>query len=76
MKHEALPEERRRAVLLEILPWLRGQVSQKSRFIGTVQDDERQVAVRFAIAVTHSGPFAGVQPTQRPLHSFRARRTL
>jgi rhamnulose-1-phosphate aldolase/alcohol dehydrogenase len=36
---EALPEERRRAVLLEILPWLRGQVSSERRMIGTVQTD-------------------------------------
>jgi rhamnulose-1-phosphate aldolase/alcohol dehydrogenase len=27
-------------VLASILPWLRGQVSQQKRFIGTIQDDE------------------------------------
>lgn len=31
----------RQAVLAQILPWLRGQVSQQKRFIGTVQDDEK-----------------------------------
>lgn len=31
----------REAVLAQILPWLRGQVSQHKRFIGTVQDDEK-----------------------------------
>jgi len=31
----------RLAVLAEILPWLRGQVSQHKRFVGTVQDDEK-----------------------------------
>jgi predicted ester cyclase len=31
----------------------------------SVVADERQVAVRFLIEVTHSGPFAGVQPTNR-----------
>lgn len=31
----------RHAVLAQILPWLRGQVSQQKRFIGTVQDDEK-----------------------------------
>lgn len=31
----------RSAVLAQILPWLRGQVSQQKRFIGTVQDDEK-----------------------------------
>jgi rhamnulose-1-phosphate aldolase/alcohol dehydrogenase len=30
----------RAATLAAILPWLRGQVSQRQRFIGTVQDDE------------------------------------
>lgn len=31
----------RDAVLAQILPWLRGQVSQQKRFIGTVQNDEK-----------------------------------
>ena len=31
----------RHAVLAQILPWLRGQVSQQKRFVGTVQDDEK-----------------------------------
>jgi len=31
----------RHTVLAQILPWLRGQVSQQKRFIGTVQDDEK-----------------------------------
>ena len=39
--------------------------SDMSYEVLAVVADERQVAVRFAIAVTHSGPFAGVQPTQR-----------
>ncbi len=39
-KYEALQETERRAALIAILPWLRGQVSQQKRFIGTVQDDE------------------------------------
>ncbi len=39
-KFQSLDEEKRRASLVEILPWLRGQVSQKARFIGTIQDDE------------------------------------
>jgi rhamnulose-1-phosphate aldolase/alcohol dehydrogenase len=40
-KYSALDEAKRRAVLATILPWLRGQVSQQKRFIGTVQDDAR-----------------------------------
>jgi rhamnulose-1-phosphate aldolase/alcohol dehydrogenase len=40
-KYQTLPEARRRATLASILPWLRGQVSQQKRFIGTIQDDEK-----------------------------------
>ena len=36
-----MSENERRATLARILPWLRGQVSQQKRFIGTVQDDEK-----------------------------------
>ncbi len=38
--YHTLPEEQRHAVFSAILPWLRGQVSQHNRFIGTVQEDE------------------------------------
>ncbi len=40
-KHTALPPAQRHATLVSILPWLRGQVSQHKRLIGTVQDDEK-----------------------------------
>jgi rhamnulose-1-phosphate aldolase/alcohol dehydrogenase len=40
-KYQTLPPEQRRSALAAILPWLRGQVSQQKRFIGTVQDDEK-----------------------------------
>jgi rhamnulose-1-phosphate aldolase/alcohol dehydrogenase len=40
-KYQALEEGRRREVLATILPWLRGQISQQKRFIGTIQDDEK-----------------------------------
>jgi rhamnulose-1-phosphate aldolase/alcohol dehydrogenase len=36
---QALPEAQRNAVLVEVLPWLRGQVSRDRRMIGTVQTD-------------------------------------
>ena len=39
-KYQTLPETQRHATLAAILPWLRGQVSQQKRFIGTVQEDE------------------------------------
>jgi rhamnulose-1-phosphate aldolase/alcohol dehydrogenase len=40
-KHPSLAPEARTAAFAAILPWLRGQVSQQKRFIGTVQDDEK-----------------------------------
>ncbi|MCF3650832.1 bifunctional rhamnulose-1-phosphate aldolase/short-chain dehydrogenase [Synoicihabitans lomoniglobus] len=40
-KFETLPEADRHATLAAILPWLRGQVSQQKRLIGTVQDDAK-----------------------------------
>jgi rhamnulose-1-phosphate aldolase/alcohol dehydrogenase len=39
-KHQTLPEAQRHAAFAAVLPWLRGQVSQHNRFIGTIQDDE------------------------------------
>jgi len=39
-KYETLAEPQRRATFAAILPWLRGQVSEQKRFIGTIQDDE------------------------------------
>src|SRR3954471_9685276 len=38
-KYATLTQEQRNSTLAAILPWLRGQVSQQKRFIGTVQDD-------------------------------------
>jgi len=40
-KFTTLPEEQRRATFAAILPWLRGQVSEQKRFIGTIQDDAK-----------------------------------
>jgi rhamnulose-1-phosphate aldolase/alcohol dehydrogenase len=40
-KYQSLSENGRREILARILPWLRGQVSQQKRFIGTIQDDEK-----------------------------------
>ena len=38
-KYESLPQAEREALLIEILPQLRGMVSKQNRFIGTVQSD-------------------------------------
>src|SRR4026209_438989 len=40
-RHTSLDPARRRRVLTEIMPFLRGQVSAARRFVGTVQDDDR-----------------------------------
>ena len=40
-KFESLEAQQRDDLLVEILPWLRGQVSQYARFVGTVQSDDR-----------------------------------
>jgi len=40
-KYQTLAPEVRQSSFAAILPWLRGQVSQHKRFIGTVQDDEK-----------------------------------
>jgi rhamnulose-1-phosphate aldolase/alcohol dehydrogenase len=38
-KYETLPDGERDEILFELLPWLRGQVSQARRFCATVQSD-------------------------------------
>lgn len=37
---DSLPKEERRNVFGDVLPFLRGQVSQQNQFIGTIQDDD------------------------------------
>jgi len=44
-KYASLPAEEARAKAVEILPWLRGQVSQQRRFVGTVES--RESVLRF-----------------------------
>ena len=39
-KHAALGDEARETILVELLPALRGMISQQNRFVGTVQADE------------------------------------
>ncbi|BCM89275.1 4-formylbenzenesulfonate dehydrogenase TsaC1/TsaC2 [Abditibacteriota bacterium] len=40
-RFESLGEDKQRETLCALLPWLRGQVSQQKRFVGTVQSDEK-----------------------------------
>ncbi|MEM1099071.1 MAG: bifunctional rhamnulose-1-phosphate aldolase/short-chain dehydrogenase [Planctomycetota bacterium] len=48
-KYAALDEAKRQTVAAKIMPWLRGQVSQQKRFIGTF--DDRDVVLRFVGSV-------------------------
>jgi rhamnulose-1-phosphate aldolase/alcohol dehydrogenase len=43
-KFQSLGSAERRALLAQLLPWLRGRVSQHKRFIGTIQDDDETLA--------------------------------
>ena len=40
-KYESLPPVKRHEIFASILPWLRGQVSQKKRMVATIQDDAK-----------------------------------
>ena len=39
-KYEKLPEKKQQELVSEIVPWLRGQVSQENRFIATIESTE------------------------------------
>lgn len=39
-KYQSLEKEERRDIFAEVLPFLRGKVSQQNQFIGTIQDDD------------------------------------
>jgi rhamnulose-1-phosphate aldolase/alcohol dehydrogenase len=68
-KFEALGEQEREAALVALLPWLRGQVSQKSRFIGTVQTDA--AVLRFVNS--HDAPRLAELGTSCPDHFLRTK---
>lgn len=40
-KYQMLPDEERHEILTRILPFLRGRISRKNRFVGTIQDDSQ-----------------------------------
>lgn len=42
-KHQTLPDAERKQVLVELLPWLRGQLSKSKRVVATVQDDTKML---------------------------------
>jgi rhamnulose-1-phosphate aldolase/alcohol dehydrogenase len=68
-KYQSLSENERRATLAQILPWLRGQVSQQKRFIGTIQDDEK--ILRYVNS--HDAPRLSELGTSCPDHFLRTK---
>jgi rhamnulose-1-phosphate aldolase/alcohol dehydrogenase len=68
-KYHALAPEKRSTWFAAILPWLRGQVSQHQRFIGTVQDDKK--ILRFVNSV--DAPRLAELGTSCPDHFLRTK---
>ncbi|MBL8171552.1 MAG: bifunctional rhamnulose-1-phosphate aldolase/short-chain dehydrogenase [Acidobacteria bacterium] len=68
-KHQALPEAERQRLLVELLPWLRGQLSQTKRVVATVQDDAKML--RFVGSV--DGPRLAELGTSCPDHFLRTK---
>lgn len=68
-KFEALSSEKRKTAFVSILPWLRGQVSQFNRFVGTVQDDD--AILRFVNS--HDAPRLAELGTSCPDHFLRTK---
>ena len=69
LKVAALKDDERRGLLGDILPWLRGQVSAKQRFVATVQDDPK--TLRFTNSV--DGPRLANLGTSCPDHFLRTK---
>lgn len=68
-RHAALSESERNELLLNLLPWLRGQVSQQRKFIATVQCDENML--RFVNSV--DAPRLAGLGTSCPDHFLRTK---
>jgi rhamnulose-1-phosphate aldolase/alcohol dehydrogenase len=68
-KFRSLDPQKRREAFVRILPWLRGQVSQQRRFIGTIQDDETML--RFVNSV--DAPRLAELDTSCPDHFLRTK---
>ena len=68
-KFDALGDEEREAILVDLLPWLRGQVSAERRFLGTVQSDE--TVLRFVNS--YDAPRLAELGTSCPDHFLRTK---
>ena len=68
-RHRGLSEDERRLLLIEILPWLRGQVSANKRLVATLQHDDE--TLRFVNSV--DGPRLAALGTSCPDHFLRTK---
>jgi len=68
-RHAPLPEAKRHRIIVELIPFLRGQVSAERRVVGTVQDDDRML--RFVNSV--DGPRLAALGTSCPDHFLRTK---
>ena len=68
-QYQTLDTIQRHAVLCDMLPWLRGQLSQYRRFIGTIQDDE--ATLRFVNS--YDAPRLAELGTSCPDHFLRTK---
>jgi rhamnulose-1-phosphate aldolase/alcohol dehydrogenase len=68
-KYALLAEGRRREIIAELLPALRGRISTGRRFVGTVQDDEKML--RFVNSV--DAPRLAALGTSCPDHFLRTK---
>jgi rhamnulose-1-phosphate aldolase/alcohol dehydrogenase len=68
-KFGAMPDAERDELLFELLPWLRGEVSRKKRFISTIQSDP--TILRFVNS--HDAPRLAELGTSCPDHFLRTK---
>lgn len=68
-KHSTLDQEARNSVLTALLPWLRGQVSQSNKFVGTVET--RESILRFVNS--NDAPRLAELGTSCPDHFLRTK---
>jgi len=68
-KFTTLSPEKRKELFVRVLPWLRGQISQAQRWIGTIQDDE--TILRFVNSV--DAPRLAELGTSCPDHFLRTK---
>ena len=71
-KHAPLADASGGAMLAEILPWLRGQISAAQRFVGTVQDDERMLRFVNSVDAPRLAALGHVVPRPLPAHQDQA----